>query len=66
MVNNRDVGDRTRRRNGVDGRGGSLGSPNEVLVRSHPCRTVNRDVRYAVQAVLGAEAAVNRKIDDLS
>jgi hypothetical protein len=65
MVDNRDIGDSTRRRNRVDGGGGCLGGPDEILVGCHSRRTINRHVRYAVEAVLRAEAAVQGKVDDL-
>jgi hypothetical protein len=65
MVDNRDIGDGARRRNRMNGCGGCLGGPDEILVGSHSRCAVDRNMRYAVEAVLGAETAFQRKVDDL-
>jgi hypothetical protein len=49
----------------MDGGGGCLRGPDEILVGSHSGRAVDRNMSYAVKAVLGAEAAFQRKLDHL-
>jgi hypothetical protein len=49
----------------MDRGGGCLGGPDEILVGSHSCRAVDRNMRYAVQTVLRAETAFQRKLDHL-
>ena len=65
VVDHRDIGDGALRRNRVDGWGGRLGGPDEILVGFHAGRTVNCHVRYAVEAVLRAETAVKGELDHL-
>jgi hypothetical protein len=49
----------------MDGCGGCLGRPDEILVGIHSRRAVDRNMRYAVKTVLRAEAAFQRKLHDL-
>jgi hypothetical protein len=65
VVNNRDIGDGALRRNRMDGCGGCLGGPDEILVGIHSRRAVDRNMRNAVEAVLGAKTAFQRKLDHL-
>jgi hypothetical protein len=65
MVDNREVTDGAAGWNRVNRRGGRLGGPDEILVRPHSCRAVNRHMRYAVETVLRAETAINGNVDGL-
>jgi hypothetical protein len=65
VVYNREITDCATGWNRVNRRGGRLGGPDEILVGPHSCGAINRHMRYAVETVLRAEAAVNGYVDDL-